>query len=566
MKQVYITFLLGFYLMIGSVHAQQTVGLFTYDTLAAYDGYTLFAPFNTKKTYLINNCGHLVNHWESDYQPGANCYLNDSGYLIRAGLVFSPFNEAGGAGGILEKYDWDGNLVWSYLLANDSFSQHHDFRIMPNGNILVLIWEKVSEADAIANGRDQALIMEGFIWTEKIIEIKPKGSDDADIVWEWNAMDHIIQDYDSKKENYGVVSEHPELLDFNSSLISNPHDWLHFNSVDYNATLDQIMISCHAFSEIYIIDHSTSSSQSSGHFGGNQNQGGDILYRYGNPQAYDRGNATDRVSFKQHDAHWIAKGLTGEGKVLFFNNGTERKYSSVEMFTPSVKPGTHTYLIEPNKPFQPSNSEWSYTENSSSFFSTNMGGVQRLPNGNTLVCESTKGRIFEFDKNDKIVWEYVCPIVAGGPIKQGNNAAGNQIFRALKYSVSADAFKNKNIVDGKPIELNYLYKFCDDTTSRQQPNDTTTHDTTHHDLVKLISTGGIKVYPNPVVNVLTIDNTYGRSVSWRLVTTTGQLVAEGKTTKTKETIAMDSLSSGLYFLELADPETGVIHSIRLQKE
>jgi hypothetical protein len=94
-------------------------------------------------------------------------------------------------------------------------------------------------------------------------------------------------------ENYGVVVDHPELVDLNFSSGGPPGgaDWNHINSIDYNETLDQILLSVHNFSEIWVIDHSTTAAEAAGH------SGGDLLYRWGNPQTYDAGTAAESVMF-----------------------------------------------------------------------------------------------------------------------------------------------------------------------------------------------------------------------------------------------------------------------------
>ncbi len=88
------------------------------------------------------------------------------------------------------------------------------------------------------------------------------------IVWEWYAWDHLIQDYNASKENYGVVGDHPELIDINYGISSSLSDWLHANSIDYNEKFDQILISVHNFNEIWVIDHSTTLEEAAGHTGG----------------------------------------------------------------------------------------------------------------------------------------------------------------------------------------------------------------------------------------------------------------------------------------------------------
>jgi hypothetical protein len=109
-------------------------------------------------------------------------------------------------------------------------------------------------------------------------------------------------------------------------------DFMHTNAVSYNPETDQIMLSIHSFSEIWIIDHSTTKTEASSHEGGESGMGGDILYRYGNPETYNQGTRNDRTLFGQHDAQWIPTGYPGEGNVLIFNNGIKRirEYSTVD--------------------------------------------------------------------------------------------------------------------------------------------------------------------------------------------------------------------------------------------
>ena len=112
---------------------------------------------------------------------------------------------------------------------------------------------------------------------------------------------------------------------------------MHVNAVAYNADLDQIALSSPNFSEIWIIDHSTTTEEAKGHTGGRWGKGGDILYRWGNPRAYKNGTSRDQRLFFQHNIQWIPRGLPGEGHLLVFNNGGGRKpeeYSSVDEFVP----------------------------------------------------------------------------------------------------------------------------------------------------------------------------------------------------------------------------------------
>ena len=89
-------------------------------------GYILFAPLYCKTTYLIDRCGRQINSWKSNYNPGYSAYLLPDGSLLRAGHANDSFYDYGGKGGILEKFDWNSKLVWTYKISNDSLVQHHD--------------------------------------------------------------------------------------------------------------------------------------------------------------------------------------------------------------------------------------------------------------------------------------------------------------------------------------------------------------------------------------------------------------------------------------------------------
>ena len=78
----------------------------------------------------------------------------------------------------------------------------------------------------------------------------------------------------------------------------------HANGIDYNADLDQIVLSFREVSEFWVIDHNTTTEEAAG-------PAGDLLYRWGNPEAYDRGKPADRQLFFQHDAKWVPDGTPG---------------------------------------------------------------------------------------------------------------------------------------------------------------------------------------------------------------------------------------------------------------
>ena len=446
------------------VHAVQTVGLFL-NTEDADPGYTLWTP-RYETTYLIDNAGKVVHSWDSAYQPGNTVYLLPSSDIVRAvkdgpdGLTRFT---AGGFGGRVEKMAWDGTVLWSFLYATEEHRLHHDIAPLPNGNVLMIAWELKSEAEALQAGRDPALFTDGELWPDTIIEVDPSRSD---IVWEWHVWDHLVQDFDPTKDNFDVVADHPELLDVNHVRVGgNPGraDWMHANAIDYNAELDQIMLGTNFLHELYVIDHSTTTAEAAGHTGGDSGKGGDFLYRWGNPQAYDRGLAVDQTFYGQHHPHWIDPDLPGGGNILVYNNGRDRPegdYSTVDEFAPPVDEDGN-YTLVAGQAYGPDSLVWTYVgDPPTDFYSGGLSGAQRLPNGNTLICEgrgaTTVGQaanFFEVTTDGDTVWRYVNPVGNAGPIAQGGTPTPDfNSFRVLRYPLNYAGLVGQILTPGDPLE------------------------------------------------------------------------------------------------------------------
>ncbi len=457
------TITLVFLILTLTINAQQTVGLFT-QLPGSLDGYVLFAPVRSDTTYLIDKCGKRIHQWASAYLPGLSAYLLPDGSLLRTGNVFNPvFNGNGSLGGIIERFDWNGNLIWSYQLSDSMQMQNHDICPMPNGNIMVAVWEYIDASMAIAAGRNPNLLGNA-IWSAKLIELQPVGSNQANIVWQWRLWDHLVQHYDSTKSNYGIIADHPELLNLNyiNGMPNNP-DWIHLNSIAYNATLDQLVICSRAMSEIYIIDHSTTIAEAATHTGGVYGKGGDFLYRWGNAAAYNRGTVADKKLFYPHNPEWIPAGYKDEHKIIVYNNGLGRpggNASSVDIINTPVD-ANGNYIINTGQPFGPDTAFWSYMDPvPASFYSATMGGAFRLSNGNTLICEANKGNLFEIDSLKNIVWKYINPVGDAGPILQGTTTNKNGVFKSYLYEPGFSGFAGKTLTPGNPIELNPLAYNC----------------------------------------------------------------------------------------------------------
>lgn len=546
MRQIvcFTLLLLWTMLLPASVEAQtRTVGKIYYNDTLATLGYTLFTPNQSFKTYLIENCGLKVHEWSGSYQPGMMAYLREDGLLLRTGRDFSnsSFPSNGGNGGYLELLDWWSQQLWLYKVSDHLRLAHHDVWPMPNGNVLVLAWEKYDFNAAKNAGRDPSQIADGEIWGEVVYELKPVFPDSAIVAWEWHVWDHLVQDFDSTQGNYGNVADHPELLDINYLGISQGNaDWLHANSVAYNPQRDEVVVSFREINEVMVIDHSTTTTQAAGHTGGNHGKGGDILYRWGNPQAYRRGTVADQTLFEQHDAHWVEDTLPHGGELIIFSNGLSRGYSSVEFVTPPTDSLGH-YVIGGGA-FLPDSAQTTFRPLPGETIDSGiMAGAHILPNGNLLVTQAVRGRFLEFDPNRERVWEYISPalplstfVAQGQPVPPNGTIWANSVFKARKYMPTYPGLEGKPLPHGDPLEM---FPYPDTTCS-----------TPVGAAAALLS--DFHVFPNPAHDLLFIRSGTPLRKEWRLMDGCGRVCLAGRLTGTETTVALDRLSTGMYILEV----------------
>ncbi len=409
--------------------------LIQYNASKAYEGYTLFSPMFSDKTYLVDMLGNVVHIWEHKGDPpGLHYILLENGHILgntrdkpmpppkegepRQKPQPNPnpnkgLNFGGGVKGLRE-IDWDGNVVWEWIPGPQEGSLHHDFVRLPNGNTMTNAWEHISKKEAIAGGRNPKQTTDKGLAPDVIYEIDPGGK----VVWKWKAWDHRGMNSIKHLDVNFITAVLPQ------HRFANP-DWTHFNTIDYNSETGQILVDSREFGEFYIIDHKT----------------GEIVYRWGNPNAYGGGDpptfttSGNQILYGPHDAHWIKESLPGAGNILIYNNGWARppvNYSSVV----EMDPKTGEII-------------WEYKSKSeNSFYSHHISGAQRLPNGNTMICSGNHGHIFEVTKEGEVVWEYINPVTSGG-IKGWFDDAGfeanNMVFRAHRYGPDYPGLKGKKL-------------------------------------------------------------------------------------------------------------------------
>lgn len=410
----------------------------------AFKGYTLCTAESIGSTYLLDNCGKVVNVWTNTF-PIHYCRLTDEGNLL-----YIQSNR------IIEK-NWIGSTVKTVTPNATNLLLDYEVMKLENGNYLAVSRRIIDSGDLLNIGWDPNTPMPDRI--DGVVEIAPNG----DVVWEWNIMDHTIQDRVPSVSNFGNVNNHPELVDVYA--ISD-FDWEYgetfmINGMDYNAELDQVVISVRKVSEIMIIDHSTTTEEAKGSTGGRYGKGGDILYRWGNPQNYTQATENDRILYFQHNPNWVKYG-EHKGKIIMFNNGLSRdnnpseRYSSVHIIdTPVNSDGSYNLL--PNQEFAPPEADVTIDKNETgnNYYSGYTSGAQVLPNGNIYITVGAESDFIEVDEDGNVAWEYTLGF-------------SFYIFRSEKYGPDFPGFEGRDLTGDGTVENPSSSYNCELFTSTEE--------------------------------------------------------------------------------------------------
>ena len=539
--------------------------------------YTLYSVAGTNKAYLIDTNNNVYKTWTF----AANKNTSFSSYLIPGDTLVRTINYPGNLildgtiSGEVQKVDWNNNVDWDFIYSTDSTVLHHDIHPLPNGNVLMIAMDVKTGSECIQAGASTSLIRH----TDKIIEVHQTGPTTGTIVWEWHLWDHLCQDYDPEKNNYvSSISQNPQLININ---YNNSTDFFHMNGIDYNIALDQITFSSYTFSEIFIIDHSTTTAEAASHSGGNSGHGGDIIYRWGNPAAYETNGPIDfNIA---HNAHWISSSdLYYPNYLCGFNNeGGAGGNSCIDIFYPPYD--GYNYSKTQGQAYAPATYAWRYTATCQN---PNEGSSQQLPNGNSLVSLTVCTSIVEVDHNGTTLWSF---------------HPSGKVENALRYSecyvrgpVAFASASSLEIMSNTPVTLYshatsvtennpaYTYSWRSVppgfTSSLQNPTLTPTSTATYFVnitdtnlgcsnsasvTVQVVLTGineqsGSKnelvLYPNPTDGIINIKGTKEQDMEITVRNVYGEIILN---VSEKQTIDLSGYAKGIYYLTIRSGKTKI---------
>ena len=369
----------------------------------------------------------------------------------------------------VREMDWDGNIVHEVQHDDLDLSIEYEVILLPNQNYLCVGRRDFSQQEFIDIGYNWT----GFTTPDVTDVIVELDRETGGIVWEWTIKDHVIQE-------------------------RNP-----------------------------------TTAEAAGHTGGQYGKGGDILYRWGNPQNYGRGEATDQQLYFQHNPNWITYGEHA-GKLIIYDNGLNRpdvdpndRYSTVPIIDLPVDESGNYSLVEgaPYAPQMPA-VRYSQEDTGTPFYSSYTSGAEVLPNGNIFITEGVVGRLMEINPAGELVWHFRVPFAS-------------YIYRAEKYPLDYPAFAGRDLTPSGPAPNGNSTYDCMLLTRTEEPT----------------APAGFQVqYFGPAESVR-LRNASGHGLAWILYDSQGRLLRQGEVAFDHAELSLVGLPAGLYLVALRDVET-----------
>ena len=404
--------------------AAQTVyptGTTIYDPTRTWNGFTVLSPLGTQAVLVIDMNGTVVKRWD-----GFNNSAGGPARVLPGGVVIAASGARPGHQESLElvQRDFDGTVMWRFARSEEietrdgaktwSARQHHDWQrdSQPAGYYSPESTPVVDSGTTLLlthSDRKQPKVADRLLEDDRLIEV----SWDGKITWEWMASDHV--------DEFGFAADARQVIRNTTGRggAQTGFDWLHINSATYLGPNKWFDAGDTRFAPNHVIISSREASLLA-----IVGRDGSIVWRLGPDFSASRELRAIRQIIGQHHAHLIPKGLPGAGNLLVFDNGGSSGYGFASPIAPEGR-GAFARATSRVLEINPVTLElvWSYTN--PRFFSTNISGAQRLPNGNTLITAGAGGRMFEVTPKSEIVWEYMFPLFTGAN-------ASNAVYRAYR--------------------------------------------------------------------------------------------------------------------------------------
>jgi hypothetical protein len=420
-------------------------GLRIYKPRKCWNGYTLLNAFASVKdggnNVLIDMKGNVINSWRFGMGFMSAAKMLPGGHVVGAQST-NPFSFHGN----LTQLDWNGNVVHSWPES----AVHHDHEREGNpcgyfapyqkprtfcGKVLVLEMHYPT-----ADGYDTSHICGAKDKDGNLVGI----TDDRIRVLTWDNKELFRWDCWKYFDKLGLDEWAEAGLDLHLNFMGfDPNeDWSHGNAVAWvgpnkwwSQHYDGRFHPCNIIADFRSLNITIIIARFPHPYG--KWKAGDIVWKLG--PDYSTAGEDFKVGqiIGQHQAHMIPMYLPGAGNMLIFDNGgaagygafvqglrdeagnplgawpnTYRFFSRVLEINPITKQIVWEYK-QPNLS-KDKNGDGKILGNEKLFFSNLMSGMQRLMNGNTLICEADVGRIFEVTKCGEVVWEYAPTWVPPG--------------------------------------------------------------------------------------------------------------------------------------------------------
>jgi hypothetical protein len=325
-------------------------GVTMIDTDMVCSGYRLYTLPQLGSAVLIDVNGISINSWHvSGDEYWGRAVLTEQGDLLVIGRSprGNPQQGIADSNRFIQRLDWSGRLLW-----NSHITAHHDVDILPDGRLVVLGFRRrlVPEISTTTAIRDDCIFL-----------MQPDGSVIDDTLYFFSSFDGSFSGYINRNIQSSTLGGTPWI------------DLFHANSVQW-IQQERDVLNGSSFENAYVLVCF-------------RHQDRIALFDWNDREVVWSWGGSEEI-IGPHDAS-----LLENGNILLFDNGLGRKWSRAIEINPYTDQIEWEYISDPPE----------------SFYTASKGSAQRLPNGNTLLCESDNGRAFEISPDGELVWEYICP-------------------------------------------------------------------------------------------------------------------------------------------------------------